>query len=295
MPNCAILYMNTEIGVFTHMIELYQLEHLIAFHEYGTLSEAAEQLHISQPTLTRSMKKLEDEFGVSLFTRSKNKMIINENGYLALQHARKIWSETQDMVNLVRALDNANKTISTAACAPVPLSKLSQNVTRLFPEMAVSSQIKSNLDLINGLMDETYQLIVLPYALENDDCVCREYFKEKLFFALPNTHPKAKCKELYLRDMNGENMILMSNIGFWHDLVTEKMPDSRFLVQNERFDFEELVQSSILPAFATDAFRNTDDMRSDRKLVPVLDEEANATYYIVCLNKNKARFRRILG
>ena len=52
------------------MLELFQLEQLVAFADSGTLSKAAEHLHISQPTLTRAMQKLEDEFGVPLFQRS---------------------------------------------------------------------------------------------------------------------------------------------------------------------------------------------------------------------------------
>lgn len=56
------------------MIELFQLEQMRAFARYGTLSKAAEELHMSQPMLTRSMQKLEAEFGVPLFTRRKNKL-----------------------------------------------------------------------------------------------------------------------------------------------------------------------------------------------------------------------------
>ena len=52
------------------MMELYLLEQLIAFSRQGTLSGAAEKLHISQPALSQSMKKLEESLGVSLFERS---------------------------------------------------------------------------------------------------------------------------------------------------------------------------------------------------------------------------------
>ena len=65
------------------MMELYLLEQLIAFSRQGTLSGAAEKLHISQPALSQSMKKLEESLGVSLFERSKNKIALNENGIMA--------------------------------------------------------------------------------------------------------------------------------------------------------------------------------------------------------------------
>ncbi len=61
------------------MPELELLYHLLAVNEYGTLSAAAEALHISQPSLSRSMQKLEAEFGTSLFERTKNKASLNDD------------------------------------------------------------------------------------------------------------------------------------------------------------------------------------------------------------------------
>lgn len=67
MNNCTKLYRKE---IF-HMIELNHLEQLIAVAEAGTLSKAAEIIHISQPALTRSIQKLEDEWKISLFNRKK--------------------------------------------------------------------------------------------------------------------------------------------------------------------------------------------------------------------------------
>ena len=58
------------------MIETSLLEQLVAFYDLKTLSAAAEHLLTSQPALSRSMRKLEDEFGVSLFERSKNRLLL---------------------------------------------------------------------------------------------------------------------------------------------------------------------------------------------------------------------------
>ena len=72
------------------MIELSQLENLLAVEKYGTLSAAAEHIHLSQPALRRSMQKLEDELRVSLFDRQKNRVSLNATGQLAVEYARRV-------------------------------------------------------------------------------------------------------------------------------------------------------------------------------------------------------------
>ncbi|MCD8181477.1 MAG: LysR family transcriptional regulator [Firmicutes bacterium] len=276
------------------MIELSVLEQFVVFAKCGTLSAAAEKLFISQPTLTRSMRKLEEDLGVTLFERSKNKMVLNENGKFALSHAQKILEQSSDMVRLVRSFDRQRNTISIGACAPMPVYFLVQSASRLFPSMTVSSEIKDIDILVNGLKDETYQVIILPYKPDNDSFYITSYGKEKLFFALPENHPKAKSQGLYMSDLDGENMILMSQIGFWSDFAERKMPHSRFLVQNERFDFDELVQSSVLPNFTTDVSIKFFGKSPNRVIVPILDEDADVTFYLCCLDRNKSKLKSLM-
>lgn len=85
-------------------------------------------------------------------------------------------------------------------------------------------------------------------------------------------------------------MLLFQDIGFWHDLVIEKMPDSRFLLQSERYSFLELVRNSTMPSFTTDAaqYQQPED---ERVRVPIEDGEFNVTYQLVCKKENKKRFR----
>ena len=58
------------------MMELEQLRQLVAFAEQGTLSRAAEELHISQPSLSRTMQALEEELQASLFIRQDRKSVV---------------------------------------------------------------------------------------------------------------------------------------------------------------------------------------------------------------------------
>ena len=275
------------------MIEHEHLRHLAAFARYGTLLKAAEELHISQPTLTRSMQKLEDEIGVPLFLRTKNHLEFNANGELAADYARRILEQTDSMVERVRALDRAGRTISIGSCAPMPMLTAVRNATHLYPEMTISSECRDCEPLIEGLRSELYQIIILPYRPEDKDLHIQETETETLFFAVPSGHRFAGSNGIYMKEMDGENMLLYSDIGFWHSLPRKKMPHSRFLVQTDRFAFEELMSSSILPCFVSDMALADNWNSADRVLVPILDPEAKVTYHMVCLKKTLSKVRKL--
>ena len=65
------------------------------------------------------------------------------------------------------------------------------------------------------------------------------------------------------------------------------MADTHFLVQEEAFAFNELVKSSALPSFTTDLALQREERPQGRIQIPILDPEANVTYYIVYQNKNR--------
>ena len=72
------------------MFELNQLEQLVTIAKYGTLSEAAQKLYISQPALSRSMQKFEKEVGFPLFGHKKNRYMKLCN---RLEELKKDWGE----------------------------------------------------------------------------------------------------------------------------------------------------------------------------------------------------------
>lgn len=268
------------------MFELYQLEQLLAFAECGTLSGAAERLHLSQPALSRSMQRLEAELQVSLFDRQKNKIEFNENGRMAAEYARQVMEKCQDMILRVQAFDRSQRTILIGSCAPAPIWEIVPILTNLYAERTISSELRENDVLLQGLRDDVYQLIILPFSIEENGISCVKYGEEHLYFSLPPAHPLSGSAGLFMKDLNGETMLLRNHLGFWRELTDKKMPDTRFLEQ-EDVAFEELVRSSALPSFATDVVLRRAGNPTNRVNIPILDEEANVTYY--CLYKPHGR------
>ena len=268
------------------MPEINQLTQLVAIAEHGTISKAAQELHLSQPALSRSMQKLEEEMQVCLFQRQKNKIEFNENGKLAVEYAEKVIDLVSTMEEQVRQHDRKQRTISIGSCAPVPIWETIPALSDLYPHMTSSSEMKDNETLLQGLLDEQYQMIFLPCRDEQEDICCIKYREEHLMFSLPLTHPLSASKSLYLEDLNGENMLLRSQIGFWVR-VKDKMPDTRFLIQDDSFAFNELVRASALPSFTTDLVIKRDGPVQNRITIPIEDDEANVTYYLHYLKKDR--------
>ena len=126
------------------MLDLYEAAQFAAFAELGTLARVAEEFHISTPSVTRSMQHIEECFGVSLFTRGKNKITLNETGLAAADLTRKLLAEAEQTVAQVRAFDARRKTIILKSCAPAPVWELLPKLTAEYPDRMISSEICQN-------------------------------------------------------------------------------------------------------------------------------------------------------
>lgn len=222
-----------------------------------------------------------------LFERQKNKITLNRNGELALEYAKRIVSETEDMAERIRALDRSLHTITVGSCAPAPLWDSIQLLSNLYPDMTISYDIKEQDKLLQGFIDKAYQIIILTEPLEDKDAYNVRYGEENLFFSLPPGHALAGQKELYLKDMDGETMLLHSKIGFWYKLHLEKMPSTHFLLQDDYMTFSELVKASALPSFTSDIVMKREGRPENRSIIPILDEEVHVTYYCICHSEDK--------
>lgn len=160
--------------------------------------------------------------------------------------------------------------------------------------MSVTTEIKDNEKLEQGLRNDVYQMIVLPYRIEELNVFCRKFEEEHLLFLLPSNHRLSKSKELSFKDLDGETMLLFSQIGFWHKIRQEKMPNTKFLIQEERFAFDELVKASDLPSFTSDIAIQREDLPGNRVAVKIIDNEAHAEFYFACKAGNKQKLAPLL-
>ena len=272
------------------MIEIYLLEQLAAFARCGTLSKAAEELLISQPALSRSMKKLEDDLGVKLFIRENKKLLLNETGKLAAQLAQSQVNQNRELISRVIAFDRSLHSVHIGACAPQPMAELMPILQDHFGDMTISSELVYGENLIKGLKTGVYHLAILREAIEDKELFSQRYMSESLYICVPESHRLAKNETVRFSDLKGEKFLLYQHIGFWMSVCEEYMKDTTFLIQPDRDTFADLVTNTDYPAFASDRIINEGYRMEGRVFIPIDEAKARYTFYIACRTNDKKKY-----
>lgn len=262
------------------MLNLSDLEQLVLFADGGTLAAVAEQTHISTPSVTRTMQRLEEEFGVPLFIRGKNRIALNATGKLAAARARTLLDVAQQTIQDVRSYDRSLRTITVCSCAPAPLWRLQRTLQSCHSGMTIASSIVDNDEVSAAMIRRDCNYAILPFAKNYEDYSCTEYMKENLYVCVPADHELAAHVSLSCADINGFNFLLRSELGFWDSLCRRDLPASRFLVQTDETDFAELVRSSSLPCFVTDYGNGLSHLPEGRVAIPLSDAAVHVTFYL---------------
>ena len=278
------------------MMELEQLRQLVAFAQYGTLSRAAEALHTSQPSLSRSMQALEEELQAVLFTRQKNRIALNETG------ARGCGAGRAGALGGGRAgqAGAAGRTSGarhfSGRLRPIPVQDLRPLLRELYDGVAVVPELNdSDEALLDGLRQGRYQIAVTHQRPAQDQgLICFPYREEHLSLLVPTDHPLSRCQVIHAQDLAHQNLLLYSEIGFWTQVCREKLPEAHFLFMNEWDAFGELVGLGAFPSFVTDAFAPAQPVEN-KVVIPIEDEDFQAVYYFLCLEKDREKFRALIA
>ncbi|MCR5607262.1 MAG: LysR family transcriptional regulator [Treponema sp.] len=274
------------------MFELNQLKQFITVADCQNISKAAELLNITQPALSRSIQNLETELGVSLFNRSKNKIVLNETGFLALEKARELVSRSEEFQKNVNAHYWKNHCIAIGTCAPSPaLGILKEALENEFSGMKYTEETVESKMLEKNLLNGNYQLAIFSNYIDDERLVQLPIFKENLYAVLPKEHRFAGRKEgIYIKELNGESVIPFPLKGYWNDLIERELPDSQKIYQATIQGFEAIVKASSIVSFSSLIFNEKDNKHV---YLPILDEDAHLSYHLACLKRDKEIFKKL--
>lgn len=277
------------------MIDNYLLEGLVAFAKAGTLAKAAAQLSVTQPALTRSMKKIEDELGVPLFNRQPNRISLNETGKFAAAEAQKLLWTNQAYGIKVQNFAQSHAKIKLAADAPGPL--IIARAVKAPNVLIHDAFIKDRFaDLLKS---GQFSLLLLNHCLSGEDFSSTYLGTESLAINVPADSPFAKVDQLSFTDMKGTTFLVGKNVGFWDQLFEDEIPNGRFIYQDDSAEYSELLAHSSFPFFSTnltvlDKLWGA-DLPKNRVTVPFTDPVAHQQFYANYLATDRQRLTPLIG
>lgn len=270
-----------------------QLEHIACVARTGSISRAAAELHMSQPALSRSVRRLEEELGCDLLRRTANSSALTEAGRIAADYADDLLRTYRRMRDELSSLEKRRRTLRVGTCAPAPLWRVTQLVVETLPGTIVASESLDAQHLERALMEGTLDAAIMLRPLALPGFISQPIMTESLSVLLPRTHPLATKRALRFRDIDGEAFLVYANIGFWRDVVERELPHATFLWQEDRSMFEMLLPTIDALAFSTDASgpytAHESDGLDNRVAVPLSDASARATFYLVYRTNEQGR------
>lgn len=194
-------------------MEWQQLEYFVTVAKLEHMTRASEALAISQPALSRSISKLEEELGVPLFDRQGRSIMLNRYGELFLYRVQRMRKEYEKAVLELQELNNPELGdvslgfLHTLGTSIVPdliraFRQKHPHIRFHFTQNYSHSQLKQ---LLAGELD-----LCLLAAIDTEPPVSwKELWRDELFIMVPIDHPLAHRKSIKMKELEHENFVLM--------------------------------------------------------------------------------------
>jgi len=197
-------------------MELRHLRYFVAVAEEGSLTLAAEKrLHTAQPSLSRQIRDLEYEVGVSLMSRSVHGIELTAAGRAFLDHARLALTQAEAAGEAARrAAQPAKPTFALGFLTGQEMDWLPETMRILqneLPNIEVSVSSQYSPDLAQALLRGKLDLAFMRPEAHMPDLDYKVVVKEPLIVAMPSDHRLASHDTVALQEIAGEIFIGMSN------------------------------------------------------------------------------------
>ena len=194
-------------------MEMHQLRYAIAVARTGTFSRAAEQCHVSQPSLSQQILKLEEELGERLFDRTKREARPTPHGEAFLRRAIRILEEVdaarREAADAKELLTGTVTIGVIPTIAPYLLPKATALFMERFPGVEVVIHEDPTARLLKLLHGYEVDLAILSLPFDAERLEVRALLSEELLVALPPGHPLARKRSLLRSDLDGERLIVL--------------------------------------------------------------------------------------
>jgi DNA-binding transcriptional LysR family regulator len=188
-------------------LNLRQVEAFKAVIENGTVSRAAEMLHISQPAMSKLIAHLEQDTGLKLFDRVKGRLAPTERGMRLYEEIDRIFAGVRQIENAVDAIRREEQGRLMVGVMPALSGSFIQQATMGFlqrnPNVYCSIQSRSSQWIADGLVTRKLDVGLVSSRIDNPYIVTEPLMEHPLVCIMPPDHPLAANSVIQPEHLDG--------------------------------------------------------------------------------------------
>ena len=201
-------------------MEMQQIRYFLAVADKLNFTRAAEQCNVTQPSLTRAIKLLEEELGGPLIHRERNNTRLTELGRMVRSHLEHVYEEAQETKRAARELTSTKKTTLKlgvmCTIAPDQIIELIGSMQARHPEVELRLGDANAWDLQKELLEGLLEVAIycIPGCRPEEHIHAMPLFRERMVVAIHRRHRLANGDTCRVRDLDGECYIHRMNCEF---------------------------------------------------------------------------------
>jgi DNA-binding transcriptional LysR family regulator len=191
-------------------MELYELETFLAVAEEGSFSRAAQRLHRTQPAVSQTIRRLEDDLGEPLFDRSSRHGQLTDAGALLREYAEKLLnlrSEVRGALTELRSAERGKLTIAANEFTSLHLLPLLHEFRRACPMVRVSVTRSLASRVPEAVLNHGVELGMLSFMPEDPALRSVVVATDELAFVVHPKHPLAAAKKVGIRELGAQSFV----------------------------------------------------------------------------------------
>ncbi len=196
-------------------IKLKDLKYLVAVADERHFGRASERCHVSQPTLSAQLRKLEEYLGVQLIERQPRRVMLTAAGTEIVARARRIVEASDEVVEIARThrdpLAGRLRIAFLPTIGPYLLPSVAPRIRKALPRLELMLYEYQTVPMLEHLRAGDIDLGVLALPVDLDGLEARTLYDEPFNLAVPADHPIAKRKQVDIADLKGLTLLLLED------------------------------------------------------------------------------------
>ena len=200
---------------YRYPMTLRELQYLVAIANEGHFGRAAEACHVSQPTLSMQLRKLEESLGVQLVERTNKRVVLTGAGERVAAQARRVLDEADGVRTIAQALAaplaGPHRLGVIPTLAPYLLPWAIPAARGAFPELELIVHEQMTDELLKRLEANTLDAALLALPLPGPDLAGVPVFEEPFLFACHRDSPLAEQRSVAVADIPLDELLLLTD------------------------------------------------------------------------------------